>query len=103
MALLLKRGAQVRVAVAQAKQDAVARSVSARTIASGGFDPDSYEYFQYYYLQPRALASAYQRLSPYYYPSFSYGYGYSPAFPYGPRLGSRVVHPRHFGPPHRWN
>jgi len=43
-------------------------------------DPDSYEYFQHYYLQPRALASAYERLAPYY-PYFPYPYGYPPGQP----------------------
>jgi len=76
--LLLKRSAQARTAVAQARKDAVGRAISARRMASGGLDPDSYEYFQYYYLQPRALAYAYQRLSPYYYPSFPYRYGHNP-------------------------
>jgi len=38
------------------------------------------KYFQHYYLQPRALASAYQRLSPYYGPWGYYRYGPSPGF-----------------------
>ena len=81
---LLKRSAQARTAVAQTRQDAVARAVSARRVATGGLDPESYDYFQYYYLQPRALASAYQRLSPYYYPSFPYRYRPAVAFGRGP-------------------
>ncbi len=70
--LMVRRGAQARIAVARAKQDAVARVLAARRRAAGGLDPESYEYFQHYYLQPRALASVYQRLSPYYYPWFPY-------------------------------
>lgn len=70
--LLLKRGAQVRSAALQARNGGLARALSPRRMASGGLDPDSYDYFQYYYLQPRALASVYQTLSPYYYPSFPY-------------------------------
>lgn len=72
--VLLKRGAQVRAALAQARNEALARALAARRMAAGGLDPESYEYFQHYYLQPRALASAYERLAPYYYP---------PAYPYG--------------------
>ena len=99
--LLLKRGAQVRTAAAQARNAAVARALSARTKAAGGFDPDSYEYFQYYYLQPRALASAYQRLWPYYfYPSS--GYGYPSSFGFGPFLAGRRSYYRSPGfPRHR--
>lgn len=65
--LLLKRGAQARVAAAKAKRDGLAQVQADRRMASGGLDPDSYEYFQYYYLQPRALAYAYDRLYPYSY------------------------------------
>ncbi len=81
--LLVKRGAQARTAIAQAKANLAERAQSTRRYATGGFDPESYEYFQYYYLQPRALASVYQRLSPYYYSPFGYpgGFGYrSPYF-----------------------
>jgi hypothetical protein len=80
--LLLKRGAQVRVAVAQARAAAVERVRSSRNVAAGGFDPESHEYFQYYHLQPRALAFGYQRFSPYYYPSYPNVYRYGP--PFGP-------------------
>lgn len=80
--LLLKRSSQARTAMLQAGNDALARALSARRMAAGGLDPDSYDYFQHYYLQPRALASAYERLAPYYYPS---PYGYGP--PFGPASG----------------
>ena len=80
--LLLKRGAQLRVAVAQARAAAIERVRSSRNVAAGGFDPESHEYFQYYHLQPRALAFGYQRFSPYYYPSYPNVYRYGP--PFGP-------------------
>jgi hypothetical protein len=76
--LLLKRGAQVRAAIAQARSDALARALSARKGPSG-LDPESYDYFRYYYLQPRALASAYERLFPYYNPSFASPFAYPPS------------------------
>ncbi len=78
--LLLKRGARVRTAIAQARKDVLERALSARNAASGGLDPESYEYFQHYYLQPRALASAYERLAPYY-NGGPYPYGYPPLNP----------------------
>jgi hypothetical protein len=73
---MLKRGAQSRAAVAQAKNDILARALDLRKTGGGGLDPESYNYFQYYYLQPRALESVYQRLSPYCYPPFPYAYGH---------------------------
>jgi hypothetical protein len=72
--LMLKRGAQVRAAVVQARNEALVKALSARRMSAGGLDPESHDYFQYYYLQPRALASVYERLSPYYSPSFPYSY-----------------------------
>jgi hypothetical protein len=54
-------------------------------------DPEGYDYFQYYYLYPRTLAAANQRLYSSYpsfgYSPYSYGYGYygpAPFSPYGP-------------------
>ncbi len=74
--LMLKRGAQIRAAVTQARNDALARALASRDTAGGGFDPEGYDYFQYHYLQPRALQSAYERLGPYYYyPPVPYAYG----------------------------
>ncbi len=74
--LMLKRGAQIRAAVTQARNDALARALASRNMAGGGFDPEGYDYFQYHYLQPRALQSAYERLGPYYYyPPVPYAYG----------------------------
>jgi hypothetical protein len=100
--LLLKRSAEVRSAIAKARQDAGVRATSERRLAAGGFDPDSYEYFQYYYLQPRALAAAQQRLQPHYYGGLPYAYGYPPAFVYGPGFPGRPTHLRHHGPPRSW-
>lgn len=58
---------------------------------SGYLDPEGYDYFRYYYLYPRTLASANQRLfsSPTFpeYPAWSPGY-YSPW----------ALHPRWFAP-----
>jgi hypothetical protein len=78
--LLLKRAAQARVAVAQARAQAIQQVISARNASSGGLDPEGYDYFRFNYLQPRAMAFAYQQLSPYYYPSYGYPYRYGPAF-----------------------
>lgn len=64
--LLLKRGAQARTVLAKSRSDALDHALSTKRLTSGGLDPESYDYFRYYYLQPRAMASAYQRLSPYY-------------------------------------
>jgi len=43
-------------------------------------DPESYDYFQYYYLYPRTLASVNERIYSSYpwvagYPGYAYGYG----------------------------
>ena len=81
--LLLKRGAEARVKATAAKNEAVAQVISTRRASAGGFEPESYDYFRYYYLQPRALASANQRLYPYYGPYFSRPYGYGPIYGYG--------------------
>jgi hypothetical protein len=87
--LLLKRGAEVRTKTAAAKQEAVAQVVSARRASSGGFEPESYDYFRHYYLQPRALASANQRLYPYYGPYFARPYGYGSVYGYGAPVSGR--------------
>jgi hypothetical protein len=65
---LMKQGAKVRALDQQRRNDAAARALAIRNAKFGGLDPESYEYFQYYYLQPRALASVYNRLAPYYGP-----------------------------------
>ena len=83
--LLIKQGAKTRALEVQKKNEAIIRGVAARNAKFGGMDPESYDYFQYYYLQPRAMASAYQRLYPYYGPGALF-YGSSPRLgrsPYG--------------------
>jgi hypothetical protein len=59
---------------------------------SGYLDPEGYNYFQYYYLYPRTLASANQQLG--YYPQYNYGlnygfYGPMPFSPYPPSVFAR--------------
>jgi hypothetical protein len=95
--LMITRGAEGRMAAAQARQEALARFVAARGNASGGLDPESHDYFQYYYLQPRALASAYQRLAPYSYPGLAYPRGYGSMSTFGPRYFGRPVYPHYPG------
>jgi len=87
--LLLKRGAEARSRTAVAKQEAVAQVISTRRASSGGFEPESYDYFRHYYLQPRALASANQRLYPYYGPYFARPYGYGSVYGYGAPVSGR--------------
>jgi hypothetical protein len=53
-------------------------SGASRPRTVGGFDPESYDYFQYYYLYPRTIASANQRLLGTHAPYATYG-----AYPYG--------------------
>lgn len=74
--LMLKRGAETRAASIRVEKDNLTTRLDLRRRAAGGFDPEGYEYFQHYYLQPRALASAYQRLSPYYYRPYTYRYSF---------------------------
>jgi hypothetical protein len=80
--LMLNRGAQVRAALTQARNDAFTRALTSKRMASGGLDPESYDYFQHYYLQPRALASAYERLAPYSFSPFPYPYRYPASAPF---------------------
>jgi len=89
---LMKRGAVVR---AQANQAAAPGSTEPRASASGAslgpdrrghLDPEGYDYFWYYYLYPRTLASANQR----FYSSdapldfYPYAYGYYQPAPFRP-------------------
>jgi hypothetical protein len=62
----------------------------------GGLDPESYDYFQYYYLYPRTLAAANQRFfTPY--PGMqgfgAYPYGYYGPMPFNPLPPSAFRHP----------
>ncbi len=79
---LLKRSAELAQQGQRPSQSQVG-VVSAPPDRAGNpfyLDPESYEYFQYYYLYPRTLANAYDRLG--YYPwSYNPGY-YGPVPPY---------------------
>lgn len=91
--LLLRRGAVARVAVIEARQAATAQAVGERRLAAGGFDPEGYDYFQYYHLQPRTMASARERL--YGGPGARrYGWGYRYGTAYGPGFPGRPPHHR---------
>ena len=102
---LVKRGAEL---TAQANQASASNATPAKVtgtvnlnellaafrsgrFSSGNLDPEGYDYFRYYYLYPRTLASANQRLfsSPTFpaYPAWAPGY-YSPW----------AFHPRPFAP-----
>jgi hypothetical protein len=93
--LLLKRSATARVETAKAKSEAVLQIMESRRAATGGLDPESYDYFRAYHLQPRTVAFANQRLysSGPYYPR---AYGYGPVYTYGGVPG-RYGHPAYRG------
>jgi hypothetical protein len=80
---LLKRGAETRAQAAQAANPAGVQAAPGAgnrnipvVVHPGYLDPDGYDYFHYYYLHPRALADAQQRLG--IYPG---AYGYYPGLP----------------------
>lgn len=80
---MVKRGATLRGQVEQANNSTPVPPAGWRN-QRATMDPESYDYFQYYYLYPRTLAAANQRLygSPggfYDYPFYGYG-------SYGPLL-----------------
>jgi hypothetical protein len=83
-AALLKKSSEAREKAAQARSSAMARVLAAGNLRRFSPDPESYAYFQQYYLFPRTLASAYERLGYYGAPN-SYG-SYAPpgAAPYAP-------------------
>lgn len=95
--LLLRRSAGERTARAQAQQNAAAILWSAHLMASGGFDPDSYDYFQYNYLQPRTLAAGYQQFFPRFSPAVAYGMGYAPGWGFGSPYGFWPSRPHYPG------
>jgi len=102
---LIKRGAELTAQVNQAgasnaapakvsgttSLDALAAALRSGQFNAGRLDPEGYDYFRYYYLYPRTLASANERLfsSPSFpvYPPYSRGYyspwGFRPG-PFGP-------------------
>ncbi len=75
---LLKRSAQL-APPAQPPPQTTAPPVAARRSENTSYrfylDPESYEYFQYYYLYPRTLANAYDRLGYYSWPYYPGYYG----------------------------
>ena len=94
---LVKREATLRAQASEAKNRAPApRAHLGRPSYSGGLDPESYAYFQYYYLYPRTLAAANQRLFTPYPPSPSfplYPYGYYGRLPFHPFPPSALRRP----------
>jgi hypothetical protein len=94
---MLKRGATLRAQVTQSSTaSAVVLAYSGGNRLYGGLDPESYDYFQYYYLYPRTLAAANQRLfTPY--PSSSrlapYPYGLCGPMPFRALPPSVFRHP----------
>jgi hypothetical protein len=87
---LLKRGTESRLQNSQATEVQPA-PVSVVSRDNHFYpDPESYDYFQYYYLYPRTLASANERLGIYPAPYFSGSYGsFGPYSPRGLYFGNR--------------
>jgi hypothetical protein len=85
---LVKRGTDLKTQVRRLLEEKGTRLAYALgTRRSGGFDPESYDYFQYYYLYPRTLAYANQRMFTPYGSSVgvpSWGYGYYGPLPFRP-------------------
>jgi hypothetical protein len=77
---LIKRSAETRAANAEAVSRFIGQLRGQNSGPAGRLDPESYEYFQHYYLFPRTLSSVYDRLyfgtPPSYRPWPPYGYGY---------------------------
>ena len=114
-AAMVKRRAELSAQAGQAFASVAASAEAAPAVsegnaASGYLDPESYDFWWYYYAYPRTLAYANQRLyAPY--PPFSYStpyaYGYyrpMPFRPYSPAAFSHRQSPGDFGnfpPPRR--
>ena len=81
--LLLKRSSVAREQAIQSKNEALLQIVESRRAVAGGVDPDSYDYFRAYHLQPRATAAANQRLYSSYGPYYPRAYNYGPVYTYG--------------------
>jgi hypothetical protein len=93
---MVKRGSTLRTQMDQASNVPAIPSVSLRSRRGGAFDPESYDYFQYYYLYPRTLAAANQRLYSYsgsFYDFPGYGYGYSGPMTFRAAPGYPFRHP----------
>lgn len=92
---MLKRGGESRTRAPQAGSDSVVAQSSSGpasrvVVAQQPLDPDSYDYFQQYYLMPRTVASVNERLG---YVTMPYGYYPAPVGPYY----SGFAQPRSFG------
>jgi hypothetical protein len=94
---LMKRGATIRVEVQRSRTlNATAPAYSRSNRRYSTLDPESYDYFQYYYLYPRTLAAANQSFyssgarSPGFAPS---GYGYYGPPPFWPGRPSAFGRP----------
>jgi hypothetical protein len=66
--------------------EALAAAIRRGQANSGRLDPESYDYFQYYYLTPRSIASANERIysAPPFAPYTPYGPGYYSPWSFGP-------------------
>jgi hypothetical protein len=95
---MLKRGAELASSTARSQTGSTSTTTaptgaadSTRYVQASASDPEGYDYFQYYYLYPRTLASVNERLYlsyphfPGYYP---YGFG-----PFGPGFRGVGFHP----------
>jgi hypothetical protein len=96
-AAMMKRGSALAAEQNQPRQaSSVVLPYPSSGRSYGGLDPEGYDYFHYYYLYPRTLAWANQRLyTPYpssqgYWPYSGYGY-YGPA-PFNPLPPSAFSH-----------
>ena len=85
---MLKRGARLMQQLSQLnRRNSTASLYPAQNPNNNLLDPESYEYFQYYYLLPRTLAAANQRLLSSYAPFGDvspYRYGAYGMFPFRP-------------------
>jgi hypothetical protein len=94
---MMKRGAALRM---QIRQSLASNATPPPTAGSNRryyrLDPESYDYFQYYYLYPRTLAAANQRFlsGSGFSPGFApFGYGYYGPLPFWPLPPSAIGRP----------
>jgi hypothetical protein len=94
---MVTRGGTLRTQASQSSNLNVLPRVYSRGNRSyGTLDPEGYDYFQYYYLYPRTLADANQRLYAPYRSSFGfapYPYGFYGPMPFHPLSPSAFRHP----------
>ncbi|MBM3877167.1 MAG: hypothetical protein FJ386_10650 [Verrucomicrobia bacterium] len=62
---MLARGAKVRAEAAQARREVAGPAIVRDLSTRGNLDPESYDFFFYHYLYPRALTYSYKSLAPY--------------------------------------